>query len=357
MPATRVPRPSSPVSCHATAPEEAAAIEREDGHQVHQPDEEAQQPDHRERLRERLGGDAGHGRRADRAGRAEGDGADRDARQRPRDRDRGLPPGRPRATLRRRDPAEEQERHRRRRGAAATPDREVGHLVEQHRDEEAGPAPMATAQATPDGQSGNWPGQLDSAERCHEEGHDQGPREVHADLRAEEARHRDPAEQHLRPARRGLTTGERPGRGGEERGPTTAMATLVSVQKSSGKSWTRRSVAGSKLHVPAAKNRSWKSVNAWSKASAKATPTTTAPTARIAAPRATARQYQAAPRATSTADGEHGKRREDQREERDDDPVHVGHVGALARVEDRQCHRRSGRTCPDPGRPRRGPSR
>ena len=75
--------------------------------------------------------------------------------------------------------------------------------------------------------------------------------------------------------------------------PTTAMTTVVSVQNGSGNSWTRRSVAGSKVHVPAAKNSSWNSVNAWSKKTANAAPATVAPMAVRAAPRLTARHHRA----------------------------------------------------------------
>ena len=72
--------------------------------------------------------------------------------------------------------------------------------------------------------------------------------------------------------------------------PTTIA---VSSQNWNGKSWTRRSVAGSNRYDPAGKKTSWKSSNSRSKATSPTIPTTTTPIVSPIAPPRTARHVPA----------------------------------------------------------------
>ena len=117
---------------------------------------------------------------------------------------------------------------------------------------------------------------------------------------------------------------------------TTIPTTIaVSSQNWNGKSWTRRSVAGSNRYDPAGKKTSWKSSNSRSKATSPTTPTTTTPIVSPIAPPRTARHVPARSRPPARGD-------EDDDGDRGEDPEaaehgpDVGHVGLFALVEDRR---------------------
>ena len=146
---------------------------------------------------------------------------------------------------------------------------------------------------------------------------------------------------------------------------TTAPTTIaVSCQNWNGKSWTSRSVAGSKVYEPPAKKIWWKISNSASKATNETTPPTRRTTISASAPSRTARQFCAR---SGRAAGDRDRRRRDDRqhratrEEADEHAAHVAHVPTLALVEhrragDRRHRSRAGRRRGRPGS-RRSPPR
>ena len=116
---------------------------------------------------------------------------------------------------------------------------------------------------------------------------------------------------------------------------TTPTAIADSCQNWNGKSWTSRSVAGSKSYEPAGNRTSWKTSKSVSNATSAKTPRPTTAAASQNAPCRTARQVAAVSFRRTAASSEHDHRDDGRDRQAAEHRAHVAHVSALPIVQDR----------------------